>query len=110
MHDPQAAAMGTFYGFLVELKERKIFVGELFHLQVLHATRGGTDSDWRKPAGLDQDLSELDAIVCIDVEDLNSGGSTLRFTHKDGPYPAEMAVPLLFTKVKQGHGFVMQSP
>ncbi len=84
------------HGFRVEGPLPKLSQG-------LHTTRGAADSDWRKPAGLDQDLSQLDPIVCINVEDLNSGGSTLRFTHKDGPYLAEVAV--LFTIVKKGPRF-----
>jgi hypothetical protein len=78
-------------------------------LRMTFLSRGEAISDRRKPAGYDQDLSESDAVVCINVQNLNSGGSALRFTHKDGPHPAEVALPLLFARMKQGHGFALQS-
>lgn len=71
--------------------------------------QGESDSGGRESAGFDQDLSESDAIVCIDIQDLNGSRSTLRFACQDWPYPAEMAVPLLLTRVKQRHGFVLES-
>ena len=74
-------------------------------------TRSSPDnSDRRKPTGFDQDLPEFDAIIRIDIQDLHGGRSTLCLTHKDWPHPAEVAFPLLFARVKQSDGFIIQSP
>ena len=61
----------------------KIPVGEHFSGKPMHqATRiqqCGADLDRRESAGFDQDMTESDAIVGIDIQDLNGGRSALRF-------------------------------
>jgi hypothetical protein len=69
-------------------------------LRVQFELGASNDSLWRKCSGSDENIPKFNAIVCIDIQDLNGGDPTFRLTGKNWSHPAEMTIPLLAARME----------
>lgn len=69
-------------------------------LRVQFELGASNDSLWRKCSGSDENIPKFNAIVCIDIQDLNGGEPTFRLTGKNWSHPAEMTIPLLAARME----------